>query len=209
MPRWFHSREAVPHLATVATGVARAQRIAMTYGPSDEGKPRERVVDPLGVVNKSGVWYLVGRMSHARPTVFRVGRMTSALLLDERFDRGEDFDLIAYWDRWSAEFESSRPRIPVTLRASPEAMRAVPEIFGDGARDAIESAEKPDVDGWRLLTLAFEHEGAAVYRLAGFGDLVEVVSPVGVRDGLVATAEGMLRRHQKRSLGGSPAPAST
>jgi hypothetical protein len=49
--------------------------------------------------------------------------------------------------------------------------------------------------------LTFEHERAAAYRLAGLGDLVEVLSPTTVRDRLVATARATLRRH------GAPDPS--
>jgi predicted DNA-binding transcriptional regulator YafY len=45
------------------------------------------------------------------------------------------------------------------------------------------------------VTLSFEHERAAVGRLAGFGDQVEVQSPPSVRTGLVATARQILRRY--------------
>ena len=46
-----------------------------------------------------------------------------------------------------------------------------------------------------MLTLSFEHEPAAVHRLAGFGDQVEVLSPPSVRAGLVATARQILGRY--------------
>jgi predicted DNA-binding transcriptional regulator YafY len=195
MPRWFHSREAVPHLITVATAVRRRERIAITYRRGEHGATRERAVEPLGVVNKAGVWYLVAATAPARTTVFRVARIRSARPLGERFDRAAEFDLVAFWDAWSAEFEGSRPRIQVTVRASPDAMRALPEIFGDAVRAAIDGAGPPDAAGWSSLTLTFEDERAAVYRLAGLGGVVEVVSPAAVRDGLVALAEATLRHH--------------
>jgi predicted DNA-binding transcriptional regulator YafY len=43
--------------------------------------------------------------------------------------------------------------------------------------------------------LSFEHERAAAHRLAGFGPLIEVQSPLAVRDLLVATAQGILERY--------------
>ena len=45
------------------------------------------------------------------------------------------------------------------------------------------------------MTLPFEHEVAAAYRLAGFGDQVEVLSPLSVRDRLVRTARQILTRY--------------
>jgi predicted DNA-binding transcriptional regulator YafY len=100
-----------------------------------------------------------------------------------------------FWDRWSAEFTTSRPRLPVRLRASPPALAAFGEIFGDDARPALDAAEPPDGQGWQTLTLSFEHELAAAHRLAGFGGRVEVLSPPSVRALLVAAAQGILDRY--------------
>jgi hypothetical protein len=100
-----------------------------------------------------------------------------------------------FWERWSAEFVTSRPRFPVRLRASPAALAALPEVFGDGGADAARDALPPDERGWRVVTLSFEHELAAVHRLAGFGGQVEVLSPASVRERLVATAQGILERY--------------
>ena len=61
---------------------------------------------------------------------------------------------------------------------------------------ALEAAEPPGQDGWRVLTLSFEHERAAVHRLAGFGDQVEILDPPSVRAGLLATAREILGRYQ-------------
>jgi hypothetical protein len=46
-----------------------------------------------------------------------------------------------------------------------------------------------------VVTLSFEHETAAVHRLAGFGAGVEVLDPPSVRAGLVATAREILGRY--------------
>jgi predicted DNA-binding transcriptional regulator YafY len=45
------------------------------------------------------------------------------------------------------------------------------------------------------VTLSFEHELAAAYRLAGFGGRVEVLSPSSVRERLLATAREILGRY--------------
>jgi predicted DNA-binding transcriptional regulator YafY len=194
MPRWFESRDPVPHLATLATAVRRTQRATITYRRGDVA--RRRTVDPLGLVNKAGVWYLVAIGARRRTTVFRVGRIASAVVLEVSFERPTDFDLVDYWEGWSAEFEAGLPRLDVTVRASPDAVAVLPEIFGDAVRPALAGAGPPDHEGWRSLTLSFEHERAAAFRLAGFGDLITVVSPTAVRDLLIAKAQGTLRRHR-------------
>jgi predicted DNA-binding transcriptional regulator YafY len=107
-----------------------------------------------------------------------------------------DFELAAFWARWSAEFEASRPRLQVRLAASPGALDAFPEVFGPAVGPALEAAGPPGQDGWRVVTLSFEHEQAAVHRLAGFGNQVEVIGPPSVRAELLATAREILGRYQ-------------
>jgi predicted DNA-binding transcriptional regulator YafY len=201
MPRWFRGDEQVPHLRTLAEALRRHRRLAIAYQPADSAgrSAATRKVGPLGLVNKAGTWYLVATSSGGRVSVFRAGRIASATILDEPSDRPADFDLALFWDRWSAEFTTSRPRLPVRLRASPQALAAFGEIFGDDARPVLDAAGPPDELGWQAVTLSFEHELAAAYRLAGFGGLVEVLSPPSVRTLLVAAAQGILDRY------GSPA----
>ena len=211
MPRWFGGQEEVPCLRDLAQALRLGRKLAIRYPPPDR---EPRVVGPLGLVNKAGTWYLVADCvahSGARARagagvgagagagdirVFRAGRVSAARVLAEPAERPAGFELAAFWARWSAEFEASRPRLEVRLAASPGALAAFGEVFGAAAAPALEAAEPPGQDGWRVLTLSFEHERAAVHRLAGFGDQVEILDPPSVRAELLATAREILGRYQ-------------
>jgi predicted DNA-binding transcriptional regulator YafY len=201
MPRWFHGTEDVPQLRTLAEAVRNRRRLRLGYRREDQDAAATRVVCPLGLVNKAGTWYLVasgaGRETAGSEAaaVFRVGRVTSAHVLPEPFARPAGFDLAAFWERWSASFVGSRPKVEVRLLASPAAVAAFPEVFGDAARFVVELAV-PDTRGFREVTLTFEHEAAAVQRLAGFGGQVEVLSPPAVRARLIAGARALLGRYE-------------
>jgi predicted DNA-binding transcriptional regulator YafY len=182
----------------------------------DRGAESSRVIRPLGLVNKAGTWYVVaaeqareaggdaggeerrtaGGAGGGDPAVFRVGRVSSALVLPDPFTRPPDFDLAAFWSRWSASFMTSRPRLEVRVRASAEAIAVFPEVFGDAVRPALDAAPPADERGFRDVALTFEHEAAAVQRLAGFGGWVEVLSPPALRARLVTTARELLGRYQ-------------
>jgi predicted DNA-binding transcriptional regulator YafY len=194
MPRWFRSHERVPHLRDLATALRRNRQVRLRY-ERPGGDPAPRVLAPLGLVNKAGVWYLVAVSRSDRITAFRAERITSVQVLDEAASRPPDFDLPAFWERWSREFQASRPRLPVKIRASAQALAVFPEIFGDAVREAVDAALPPDEHGWRELALSFEHEKAAAHRLAGFGGQVEVLSPAAVREDLLATAREILSRY--------------
>jgi predicted DNA-binding transcriptional regulator YafY len=191
MPRWFGGAEAVPELAALARALRLGRRLEFRYR---NGEPR--AAGPLGLVNKAGTWYLVARTAGPEAVVFRCSRITSVRLLPDLAERPVDFELAAFWARWSADFAASRPRLAVRVRASPTALAALPEVLGDQARAAVRDASAPDGDGWRTVTLTFEHEVAAAHRLAGFGGLVEVLAPQAVRDRLVATAEAIIDRYR-------------
>src|SRR5579859_5582900 len=241
MPRWFSGAvEEVACLRDLARALRGGKRLALIYerpsaGAGQPGGGEHRVVGPLGLVNKAGIWYLVAWLAEAAQAgdngeagkaaevggvadpaatgdavhdaeaaapadarairVYRAGRITSVRVLAEPFERPAGFDLAGFWREWSAEFAASRPRLPVELRASPAALAAFPEVFGQAVGPALEGAGPADERGWRVVTLSFEHEVAAAHRLAGFGDQVEVLTPPAVRSRLVATARQILRRY--------------
>jgi predicted DNA-binding transcriptional regulator YafY len=194
MPRWFGSPEEVPHLGTLARALRLGRWLAISYSSEPDREPR--AAGPLGLVNKAGVWYLVAQVRDGQVRVFRAGRVRSAWVQAEPCPRPDGFDLAGFWARWSAEFEASRPRLAVTVRASPAALAAFGEVYGQAAGPVLDTAQPPDAGGWQQVRLWFEHEQAAVHRLAGFGGQVEVLDPPQVRARLVGTARAVLSRYE-------------
>jgi predicted DNA-binding transcriptional regulator YafY len=197
MPRWFHGAEPAPQLRTLAEAVRAGRRIRLAYRRDGELTVTEHVVGPLGLVNKAGAWYLVASAApRPEPVVYRAGRITEAQVLTDRAVRPDGFDLVAFWERWSAEFVSSRPKVEVRARLSATALAALRYVFGDAGKDVVRRAGPLDEQGFREATLTFEDERAAAQRLAGFGGEIEVLSPPEVRDRLVATARQLLARYE-------------
>jgi predicted DNA-binding transcriptional regulator YafY len=218
LPRWFHGTEPVPHLRTLAEAVRLGRCLELGYrrddsAPETRGPGKTREVGPLGLVNKAGTWYLVasrpgerehqaGQRRHQAgkngdPAVFRVGRVTSARLLTVEVVRPDDFDLVAFWERWSAAFVTSRSLVEVRVRATATALGIFPYVFGEAGRRATEAAGPASPDGLREVVLTFEEERVAAHRLAGFGGEVEVISPEEVRAELIATARELLARYDQ------------
>ncbi len=88
----------------VAGGAAHrlrlGHRLTMEYRRDKDGPESApaRVVGPLGLGNKAGTWYLVAVTGSQPRAVFRVGRITSARVLAESFERPADFDLAGFWE---------------------------------------------------------------------------------------------------------------
>src|SRR5690349_12419831 len=111
---WRRAEEATPQLPILQEAVWQERRLRMVYQRGDESVV-ERVVDPLGLVAKGSVWYLVAGVE-GEPRSYRVSRVQEASQLEEPCARPDEFDLVAYWERSTKEFTAALPRYLATLR---------------------------------------------------------------------------------------------
>ena len=204
-PGWFQQVESASQLTVVADAVASERRLRMEYGRGSTVVTRE--VDPLGLVVKAGVWYLVGRIGEDIRT-YRVARIVSASMLAETFERPVDFALASWWGRASAAFERSLLRETVTLRLDRRALRALRSVTDpDAAAMAIATAGAPDDDGWREVSLEVESLPVATTQLLSLGVGVEVVAPEALRTALAELGLAIAARNAPvgdRHMGDAP-----
>jgi len=167
---WFRAEDTVPHLPALAAATWQGKRLNARY--REGRKVVQRTLDPLGLVLKGGAWYLVARRS-AGMRVYRVSRFASVHVRDEGFQRPEEFELSAFWEKWSRTFEQSLPRVEVKLRARELARRFLPaDQQGDGG----------------IYVVGFQSLEDAFRELLKFGPDAEVLEPVQLRARLAATA---------------------
>ncbi|WP_018503209.1 helix-turn-helix transcriptional regulator [Parafrankia discariae] len=200
-PGWFGSAEPVPHLAVVAGAVWSGQRVTVRYGRPD--RTVERCLEPLGLVLKAGVWYLVARCGSAVRS-YRIGRIVEAVVLAGpagRFVRPADFHLARWWASSNEDFARSLLRWPARLSLSPRGLRSLPAVLGPPAgQRALTTAGEPDADGWRELEVWFEGPEVAESQLWALGPHVRVLAPDSLRAALVRAA----RRTAENNV--APAP---
>src|SRR5918993_2110417 len=155
-PGWFAREEPVPHLAALSRAVWEEQRVEIRYRKRD-GEV-QRLLDPLGLVLKAGIWYLVARSGRTRSLrTFRVSRVQSVRLLDEEVQRPDDFDLAAHWAAASDEFLGNWQTTPVRVRMRSDLLWLVRYVQDPrSAEAAVDGASAPDAEGWVTLTLQFE-----------------------------------------------------
>ncbi|SHN47486.1 helix-turn-helix transcriptional regulator [Cryptosporangium aurantiacum] len=200
-PDWFRSEEDTAQLATVARAVWNSHRTRLGY--RRDRTTVERTVDPLGLVLKAGIWYLVAGVDGTVRT-YRVGRIVAAEELDEAFERPEDFDLADWWEQSSVQFERSLQRVDVRIRLSTRGYRTLPRMFdADVARAALATAGPPDAEGRRELTIGLESPEIAAGQLLALGVEVEILEPPAAR---AAFAEAARRMAQTHALERAPAP---
>ena len=148
-----------------------------------------RRLDPLGLVLKAGVWYLLARR-RGEERVYRVSRIVSARERPEECVRAPEFDLATAWAGHSEAFERSRTWIEVTVRAPRTQVRYLRE-----AR-VLEDGERP------LVAARFDGLDHAYHALLGWGPAAEVVAPEELRTRIASAAAATvaLYAHEDASL---------
>ncbi|MEZ4596622.1 MAG: YafY family protein [Chloroflexota bacterium] len=191
-PGWFHTPESAPQLQSLATAVWEDRVVRIRYDRGDRSV--ERLLSPLGLVIKGGVWYMVA-LSEGQPRTYRASRVLEVVATDERFDRPDEFDLAAYWSETTAAFEAQAERVTIELRVDPEYLGRLVDAIGMEAMGRAERLDAPDPEGWTHLrvTVEWPHEAhARMLRLSGHA---EVLRPPEVRERLIASARSILRRY--------------
>jgi predicted DNA-binding transcriptional regulator YafY len=182
--RWNQAEPPREILTALRRAVWDDRRVRIRYEDRN-GTPSTRTVDPLGLVSKAGVWYLVARHAGELRS-FRVERIRGAHELGERFERPAEFDLERYWSESSARFaESSRSgHCSVLLRAANSALERI-SLYWPAE---IESRGEREV----LVRVTFPGRELAVFQLIAWSDVATLVEPAELRAAVVARARSAL-----------------
>jgi predicted DNA-binding transcriptional regulator YafY len=191
--RWKQMAQPREHLATLRRAVWDDRRATLRYKDRN-GAVTERVIDPLGLVAKAGIWYLVARYRDEF-RVFRAERIIGVEERPDKFERPSDFDLDRFWESSAMSFEQNLPAYPVTLRVQPEALEEVTaywetEMLGDGVNEA----------SGRLVRIVFPSPGAALSHVIAWGNAVDIAEPAELRERVVERARDVLARYAQANV---------
>ena len=192
-PGWFQTAEQLVHLERLATAVWDNERLEIDY--PHPGAPVTRLIDPLGLVLKGGVWYLVARIGGGLRT-YRVSRVIDVRSAGEGFERPEEFDLAAYWAESIVAYEREREAYVAVFRCRPadlEAIRGVIGIrlMGRSTREP-DPADPPIRPPLRSVRLGGPGRDPVAFGLARF---VDVVGPSDLRARVLDAARAVLARY--------------
>jgi predicted DNA-binding transcriptional regulator YafY len=193
---WFQEPESAVHLQPIAEAAWSDRCLRMHYRRgTDDGVVVERLVDPLGVVLKGGIWYLVGRADESLRT-YRISRILDLEPTGELFKRPEEFDLAEYWDRSVAAYQEGMPSFEATIRLGPEGRDRLELALGLGTtRAALAAAGSPDESGWVTLQVRLEDLWRAVPQMLMLGPQAEVIGPPELRDRVATATREMAARY--------------
>jgi predicted DNA-binding transcriptional regulator YafY len=166
---WGRRGSAPQHLRAVQDAVFGDRRLRLKYRRA-EAALVERVVDPLGLVLKAGVWYLIGLVGESQRT-FRLSRVEAADVLDEPARRPAGFDLARAWREHTADWDAGRSGYPIAVTAEGDNLALLLRVGGDRVIEVRE----------RLVRLEFPGLEPAAAFVASFGSRIEAIEPAELR----------------------------
>jgi predicted DNA-binding transcriptional regulator YafY len=191
---WNRSEETVPHLPLLQEAIWQERKIYFNYQRGGECGSVERLADPLGLVAKGSVWYLVASVEGEIRT-YRVSRILDVSLTEKAAVRPEGFDLATHWEQSASQFKANLPRYAATVRVAPEIF---PRIRFAGRFARIEQVDPPDQDGWIKVYLRFDVEEMACEYVLSFGPNIEVLEPLSLREKVIKLAESVIAFYSQK-----------
>jgi predicted DNA-binding transcriptional regulator YafY len=191
---WYRAAEPLPHLPAIARAVLDQLRVSMRY-ESWRGV-REWEVEPLGLVMKAGVWYLVAN-GHGKTRIFRLSNMAEVTVLAEAFVRPDSFDLPSWWAAEQARFDAELFSEVATLRVSPLGRQRLAALSPRGAA-AVSGCQ---TDGWAIVEMAVENSDHGAREMLSLGAEVEILAPASFREKVSRLAAGIAALYYGRTQG--------
>ena len=158
--------------------------VTFAYRAVGRSEPQQRKLEPWGVVNRHGRWYVAGHdQVRDAVRVFRLSRIDGRIEFNGprgsvSVPDGSDVrELVAEWDAKPAELHTA------TLKIRPGT--------GFGLRRWA-TRERADGDGWDLVDVPFSDPSWFAEHIASFGADVMVSEPADLRDAVITRLKGAL-----------------
>jgi len=170
----------------VYDALLRNRRLAITYNPRGQEGAKEYEINPLGLVLKDGISYLVCSMwDYPDIRLLALHRTQTAELLDKLSTVPSGFDLDAYIASGELDFALGGD---IQLKA----LFSADAAFHLGERPLSDDQTITEQDDGRMLVTATAQDTSELrWWLLGFGDQVEVLAPQALRDEMTAIAHGV------------------
>ena len=163
---WYRTAERAEHLDTVAQAVWTDRRLSVRY-ESWKGVT-DRVIEPLGLVQKAGEWYVIARAKRQLRT-FRLSRIRQLVVRPGKFARPRKFDLAKHWAASIERFEAGLYQGTAVLRVTSLGMQQLKGLSAAVADAAERTQTSADAGGWQQVTIPIESIEYAASRLAAAG----------------------------------------
>ncbi|WP_221568754.1 YafY family protein [Alkalihalobacillus sp. TS-13] len=188
---WRQSKEKVNDLKIIQHAVWENKKLKIHYEQAD-GRQKERLIEPLGLVAKGDKWYLVA-LRDGELRNYRVSRVHSAKVQNETFKRPIDFNLATYWGQSKVEFIQKLPKYEVQVEIDPAIIKRI--NFTSKFVQVLKT-ESPNENKWIPATLSFNDKQEAIEYILGFANKIKVVSPKDLPDKVVSSAKSVINFYE-------------
>lgn len=184
--RWYRTQQPAEVLAALRRAVWDERRLRMQYRDRI-GTDTTRAIEPLGLVSKAGIWYVIARTPEGEMRTFRADRIVGIEDLPERFERPADFDLEAYWRSSQTAMERPAETYEAVLDVQTDALEMVGSFW--------ECETVAEHENGKTLRVKFPSQRSALTSIAGWGAQVRVIHPDEMRAAVIDYARELLRAY--------------
>lgn len=188
---WLAGPRAEVDVAELAWALRHRRRMQIQYRRSAEGQASPRVVDPYGLVAKSGRWYLIAD-DLGTGRLFALERLSDYEPLDAPAALRPGQTLRTVWAALKERTESPG-RVSVTVRLRESRLDLARRILGTRIHE-VSYAEK----GWCTVVVRYP-DVESVRQLLQFSDHIEILTPETARKRIRQLAMEMAERHSPQS----------
>ncbi len=174
-------------IGVLKAAMARNVAVSISYYTASRDAVSERVLEPYGLIDHSGHWYVIGRdPARNREAPFRVDRINTAALVEgHEYEVPDSFTTESYRrdEMWIPGPDDVLVRVRFSKRAAPRIREGVPKKL-------IE--ELPGGEVIRTFRINADRPRWLYTHIARYGSHAEVMTPEHVRSGMAAFLDEVL-----------------
>ncbi|EPG66166.1 helix-turn-helix transcriptional regulator [Leptospira wolffii] len=186
---WNRAIRDLPLLPVLQDAVWEERKLKIVY--EKDGKQESRLLEPLGLVAKDTIWYLVARRSREM-RVYRISRIIEAKITEERFERPKKFDLAKYWEEWLVEFRSRLPQYLAKIRIKEEDAVKIKNLPYAKIKNV-----SPPRKGFVIYELDLEAKEWALGMMLYLGEAGVVLEPQELKDAVLKKTRAILQAYEE------------
>lgn len=156
-------------LSIVQNSIWNTTKVNIVYRKINDTK--KVTLNPLGLVCKRGVWYLVGSDNEIIKT-YKINNIEAASLTETTFNRPSNFNLESYWKSSTSNFKSTIPKYTFTFKAKASILNHIKE------RQFITIINTIYREDYVYLDIQFDAIFSGIEFAFGYGKDIEIIAPI-------------------------------
>jgi predicted DNA-binding transcriptional regulator YafY len=178
---WFRAAVPTEYLQEIAHCVWYKRMATIEY--ESWSSTKQRLIKPLGLVLKAGVWYAAALADENKePRIYRLSNIQKFSVTGGSFRRPKKFDLAAFWKesitRFETEIYSDVAMVRVTKRGMKRLLELSAAVGESAKRTAVIDLENKE---WTKVIIPIESIDYAAGQMLSIGAEIEVLEPLALR----------------------------